>query len=120
MGFEVDTFKWFLGSKTYTQSWMTFLRAHEPFLVALGLIILDVIELGFDVHIQEGRLVKHSKTKEGSYGWADLENRGVFSRRKAGAQRSENLIHHWEYGVRISNKRETMGKLVGNSVKWEG
>jgi len=108
------TFSWFLESKEYAPTNDDiFTRAHEPFLVALGLIILELIEIGFGVYIQEGRLVKYSKTKEGSYVRADLEDqKGFLATVEQALQEVQiNLAHHWEEGLRVSNRREIMDKL---------
>jgi len=108
------TFRWFLGSKKYAPlNDDIFTRTHEPFLVALGLIILELIEIGFGVYIQEGRLVKYSKTEEGTYVRAVLENQEGFlaTVERALQEVRINLVHHWEYGVRVSNRREIMEKL---------
>lgn len=108
------TFSWFLESKTYAPLIDDiFTRTHEPFLIALGLMILELIEVGFGAHVEEGRLVKYNKTKEGSFVRAEIENKEGFlaAVEQALAESKINLVQHWEYGVRISNEREIMKKL---------
>jgi hypothetical protein len=109
-----DTFRWFLDSKVYAScNDVIFARTHEPFLLVLGLLALDLVYLCSGVYIENGRLVRYSKTKGGSAVRTELEKEEEFldAVERALAEVKINLENHWEHGIRVSNKREVREKL---------